>query len=94
MVQFTDLHLDLEYTPGAAKHCDQILCCRASAGFPSDPSQQASPYGEYGCDVPMATFELMGDFINTQIKPDVLFWTGDIPPHDMWNYNLEYVQNY
>jgi hypothetical protein len=36
----------------------------------------------------------MNKFINEEVKPDVIFWTGDVPPHDMWNYNLEYVQKY
>jgi len=44
--------------------------------------------------VPLATFEKMLDFVNAEIDPDVVFWTGDVPPHDMWNYNLSYVQAY
>ena len=94
-LHFSDLHLDLDYTPGAAKSCPgQILGCRSYCGYPSDPALKASPYGAYGCDLPMATFELMNKFINEEINPDAIFWTGDIVPHDQWNYNQEYVERY
>lgn len=33
-MHFTDLHIDLEYTVGAAINCNGILCCRKEAGFP------------------------------------------------------------
>ena len=94
MLQFTDLHLDLDYVPGSAKVCDDILCCRAYAGFPEEKENQASPWGEYECDLPFSTFAAMGDFIREEIKPDLIAWTGDVPPHDMWNYNLDYVKKY
>jgi len=42
----------------------------------------------------MSTFAAMGELIKNEIKPDVIMWTGDIPPHDMWNYNLRYVKKY
>ena len=35
----------------------------------------------------------MGDIINTEIKPDVVFWGGDVTPHDMNSYSYEYVTN-
>ena len=34
MVQFTDLHLDLQYVVGSNKNCDNIICCRAEDDFP------------------------------------------------------------
>ena len=42
MLQFTDLHLDLDYVTGTAKRCSEILCCRAYDNEPVDPSNQAS----------------------------------------------------
>lgn len=33
----------------------------------------------------------MGDFINREIKPDVVLYTGDVSPHDMNAYNFDYV---
>ena len=93
-MQFTDLHLDIEYTPNTSKRCSDILCCRDYVGPPKSPEDAASLYGEYGCDLPTTTFELMLNYVNDEIKPDVVFWTGDAPPHDMWNYDTEYVQLY
>lgn len=82
MVQFTDLHMDLDYVTGAAAECDDVICCRAQYGFPSDKSLQAGPMGSYECDVPVDVLTQMGELINEQIKPDVIFWTGDSVPHD------------
>ena len=82
MVHFTDLHVDLMYAEGSAINCDNIICCRAEEGFHVDPKNQASAYGNYWCDIPPKLFYLLGDYIKTQIKPDVILWTGDIPPHD------------
>lgn len=82
MVQFTDLHLDLNYVEGASTECDWALCCRRRNGFPSDVTKQAGKYGSIAkCDVPPAMLYKLGDKIN-DLKPDVLFWTGDVPPHD------------
>jgi sphingomyelin phosphodiesterase len=40
------------------------------------------------CDIPASVLYKMGDKIN-ELAPDVLFYTGDVPPHDQWNYNFE-----
>lgn len=75
--------MDLDYAPGSATNCgNQILGCRDYCGYPEDPALQAPRYGAYGCDLPLVTFELMNKFINDEVKPDVIFWTGDVPPHD------------
>lgn len=71
-----------------------MICCRDYCGDPATPEDEARKYGEYGCDVPIPTFEKMLEYVNTEIKPDVIFWTGDVPPHDMWQYNTSYVQMY
>lgn len=33
----------------------------------------------------------MGDFINAEVKPDVILWGGDVTPHDQNAYTFEYV---
>ena len=38
IVHFTDIHMDLFYRAGASKTCKDVICCRASDGFPKDPS--------------------------------------------------------
>lgn len=94
IVQFTDMHLDLEYTVGSNKTCNNVLCCRADDGFPEDPSQGAGEFGSIAwCDIPPSVVFKMGDKIN-ELAPDLLFWTGDAVPHDQWEYSLEHVQKY
>lgn len=29
----------------------------------------------------------MLNFVKTEVKPDILFWTGDNSPHDVWENN-------
>ena len=33
----------------------------------------------------MQTFENMLDFVTDEIKPDILFWTGDNTAHNVWD---------
>ncbi len=94
MVQFTDLHLDLDYVTGTATDCDDIICCRAQYGYPADSSLQARPMGSYDCDIPVDVLTTMGDFIKAEIKPDVILWTGDSVPHDQNQYSTSYVEKY
>lgn len=83
--------MDLQYSQGASIHCDNIICCRPGDGFPTDPNSQAGKYGSPGCDIPIDVVTTMGEYINANLKPDVIFYTGDVPPHDQWAYTLEYV---
>jgi len=94
IVQFTDIHLDLQYVSGTSNICAYVICCRAINGHPSNKTQQAGPLGSYGCDVPIDTLTTMGEFINSEVKPDIVFWTGDIVPHDQWHYDVNYVAQY
>jgi hypothetical protein len=95
MVHLTDVHFDLKYTVGANSDCgiNNVVCCRAEQGFPSEPKNQARSVGEYKCDLPFATVESMGRFIH-QLDPDVVVWTGDITSHDLWDYTYEEVLEY
>jgi hypothetical protein len=87
LIQFTDMHVDLDYTIGSSINCGSVLCCRADFGMPTDPSDQAGPYGAIGfCDIPVSVLDKMTEKIN-ELSPDAVFWTGDVPPHDMWNYS-------
>ncbi len=53
----------------------------------TDPAQAAGPYGSPAfCDVPISVLDKMSAKIN-ELKPDTLFWTGDVAPHDQWNYS-------
>lgn len=90
-VHFTDIHMDPYYVAGSNKSCTDVICCRASDGFPTDPAEQAAPLGTFGCDVPFDVVTRMGEIINREIKPDVILWTGDIVPHDQNSYTFDYV---
>lgn len=93
-VQFTDMHVDLDYAVGSNKNCNDVLCCRKENGFPTDVKDQAGLYGSVSfCDTPEITVKLMADKIN-ELAPDAVFWTGDVPPHDQWNYSQPYEERY
>lgn len=49
--------------------------------------RRAGYWGDYrNCDLPLRTFEETLQFINNTHKDiDYVIWTGDIPPHDVWN---------
>jgi len=54
----------------------------------------AGAYGSVAfCDIPISVLDKMTEKVN-ELKPDVLFWTGDVTPHDLWNYSQEYVEYY
>lgn len=96
MIHLADAHFDLHYAVGSQKKCnlDNVLCCRAFLGFPSDQTQQARETGEYLCDLPYHTLDLLGEYINESVKPQAVIWTGDITAHDVWKYSFEEVKEY
>jgi hypothetical protein len=58
------------------------------------PELTAGPYGIVGkCDIPVAALDRMTVKIN-EIAPDILFWTGDIVPHDMWQQSQAHAEKY
>lgn len=60
----------------------------------TDPANAAGEYGAIGyCDVPVSVLDKMTEKVN-ELAPDTLFWTGDVVPHDQWNYSQEYVERY
>jgi sphingomyelin phosphodiesterase len=81
---FSDVHVDLLYQEGTNANCNMPLCCRAENGIPADPKDAARKWGEYQCDTTHAVVTKMFEFLRDEIKPDVLFWTGDMSPHSVW----------
>lgn len=53
-------------------------------GRPKDPSNGAGIWGDFNCDLPYHVVENMLDFVSKEIKPEMLFWTGDNVAHDVW----------
>ena len=48
-----------------------------------------SPIHRWGdfrkCDTPLRTIEAMYKHIAAHHTVDLIYWTGDLPPHDIWN---------
>ena len=36
----------------------------------------------------------MIEHVKNVIKPDIVFWTGDIVPHDVWMQSFEHAASY
>ncbi|KFM77578.1 Sphingomyelin phosphodiesterase, partial [Stegodyphus mimosarum] len=86
VLHLSDVHLDPFYKEGSEANCGEPLCCREASGTPAVPSDAAGYWGDYrNCDIPLRTLENMLNHINKTHKIDYVIWTGDIPPHDIWN---------
>lgn len=83
-MHMTDFHYDNLYAEGADMYCNLNLCCRSENGFPTETYRQAGKWGGYICDLPENTIRSMLQFVNRTIKPQIIFWTGDNAPHDLW----------
>lgn len=64
IVQFTDLHLDLDYEIGAWANCTFPICCRKDNGFPPEGTTGANVGGLFGhvsCALPLNALEALYD---------------------------------
>jgi len=94
-VHLSDVHIDFEYRAGTLANCGGILCCREESGWPIEDGDIAA--GEWGmnlCDLPPKTFQNALDYIVSEIKPDIIFWTGDNSAHDTWETTSDEVIAY
>ena len=41
-------------------------------------------FGQYGCDTPADTFHSLVEYVKNEVKPDIVLWTGDFVPHEVW----------
>uniref|UniRef100_A0A0C9R6Z6 Sphingomyelin phosphodiesterase n=1 Tax=Fopius arisanus TaxID=64838 RepID=A0A0C9R6Z6_9HYME len=91
VLQLSDIHYDPYYQEGANANCGNPLCCRSSNGEPQNPRDRAGKWGDYrGCDTPKRTLDHMLKHIQTiHSDIDYILWTGDLPPHDIWNQTRE-----
>ncbi|XP_035688596.1 sphingomyelin phosphodiesterase-like isoform X2 [Branchiostoma floridae] len=83
----SDVHVDLLYKPGANAYCGEYLCCRANSPAGKEGPKPAGKWGDYRyCDTPLWTLEnLLQHLAQKQSEFDYAIWTGDIPPHNIWN---------
>jgi len=88
VLHFSDTHYDPLYSPGSLVNCKHPRCCRSTYPEPPPPNASYAGYwgntaGGPGCDPPLWTMEA-AFAAAAQHKPDILYFTGDIPPHDVW----------
>jgi len=54
-----DLHVDLDYTEGAkTKNCGYMVCCKSDV-MAKLTEDAAGKWGDYNCDLPFYTLELI-----------------------------------
>lgn len=88
-LHISDVHFDALYQVGSNSECGEPLCCRAANGM-VDNSAAAGKWGSYQCDLNINLLENLLDHWKTMdVKPDAVFWTGDNPPHDIWEQTRE-----
>ncbi|XP_077155095.1 sphingomyelin phosphodiesterase isoform X1 [Ranitomeya variabilis] len=79
----TDIHWDHSYSPGATATCKEPLCCRNQSS--SGGHNPAGYWGEYStCDLPLHTIESLLQHVASNGPFDRVYWTGDIPAHNVW----------
>ncbi|XP_068188085.1 sphingomyelin phosphodiesterase [Antennarius striatus] len=82
----TDIHWDQEYKVGSAADCKDPLCCRKDSGSPNWRQREAGYWGTYSkCDLPLWTLENLLEQIAADGPWDWVYWTGDIPAHNVWS---------
>ncbi|KAI7793261.1 sphingomyelin phosphodiesterase [Triplophysa rosa] len=82
----TDIHWDAVYAEGSVANCNEPLCCRNESGRASWKHNGAGHWGTYGkCDVPLRTVENLLQNVAKSGPWDWVYWTGDIPAHNVWS---------
>ena len=94
VLHLADVHWDPEYLEGSLANCFKdgySLCCRASSGNVTDPSDAAGYWGDYRtCDMPWRTIEnAVAHMAQVHSDAAYIIWTGDLVPHDMWDTSKE-----
>ncbi|XP_039289630.1 sphingomyelin phosphodiesterase isoform X2 [Nilaparvata lugens] len=91
VLHLSDTHFDPYYQEGTNADCKEPLCCRLTNGPAPDAASAAGAWGDYRkCDTPKRTIDNMFQHIAaTHPDIDYILWTGDLPPHDVWNQTRE-----
>ncbi|XP_063219326.1 sphingomyelin phosphodiesterase isoform X2 [Bacillus rossius redtenbacheri] len=91
VLHLSDTHFDPYYHEGSNANCKEPLCCRLTNGPARTSHDAAGRWGDYRkCDTPKRTVDHMLQHIsNTHPDIDYILWTGDLPPHDVWNQTRE-----
>ena len=81
---------DPSYTAGLEADCGDPLCCRPPN--PVATRRAAGRFGDFNCDAPRELLEDLLDYAANRagVGPiSHVLWTGDIPPHDVWESTRE-----
>lgn len=91
VLHLSDTHYDPYYHEGSNAECNEPLCCRLTNGPAPNKKAAAGRWGDYRkCDTPKRTVDNMLEHIaHTHPDIDYILWTGDLPPHDVWNQTRE-----
>ena len=90
VLHITDVHIDIDYEQGTNAVCNQPLCCRQTSNGVHDSPQSYYWGTRYSCDIPFRTFEAALIAAKQVLPdPDFIFWTGDVPAHDIWDYSQQ-----
>ncbi|GAA5877305.1 hypothetical protein JCM3774_001632 [Rhodotorula dairenensis] len=87
IVHISDVHVDREYTPGAATDCSKVICCRDYGPNTVGPQVKfpAGPFGHKKCDAPPALVESMFRAIDRFVPNRTLsIFTGDVVESAVW----------
>ncbi|CAF1435418.1 unnamed protein product [Adineta ricciae] len=84
ILHLADIHVDFQYKPGSNADCLEPMCCRKGTPLPGRPS--AGFWGTSGhCDLPYWTAQTILNYAANTEKIDFIYYTGDTPPHNIWN---------
>ncbi|CAF1108747.1 unnamed protein product [Adineta steineri] len=84
ILHLSDVHVDFAYKPGSQADCPQPLCCRQ--GLPKPGHTGAGFWGDYrNCDIPYWTAEAILKYAAELENVDFIYYTGDLPAHNVWN---------
>eukprot|EP00008_Paramoeba_atlantica_P006984 CAMPEP_0201489150 /NCGR_PEP_ID=MMETSP0151_2-20130828/21050_1 /ASSEMBLY_ACC=CAM_ASM_000257 /TAXON_ID=200890 /ORGANISM="Paramoeba atlantica, Strain 621/1 / CCAP 1560/9" /LENGTH=607 /DNA_ID=CAMNT_0047874637 /DNA_START=62 /DNA_END=1885 /DNA_ORIENTATION=+ len=89
ILHITDIHLDLEYQPGATVDCGEPVCCRLDNDLAVNESTAGGFWGDYrNCDTPRWTLESLLHYAREYYADkggiDLIVYTGDTPAHIVW----------
>jgi len=83
ILHLSDIHWDDFYAEGSIADCPEPLCCRP---WSTNGVRKAGKWGDYNCDLSEALFDAMLQELASITPPfNAVVWTGDNPPHDVWN---------
>ncbi|KAL3286067.1 hypothetical protein HHI36_000580 [Cryptolaemus montrouzieri] len=90
ILQLSDPHVDVLYTPGARADCGETVCCQFDQKVTNKSQKSCGVWGEYShSDIPKRTFFEALRHSKLQENIDFVYFTGDSSGHRTWSWNTE-----